>query len=103
MRRAGCGQENDYRRNQRRIAVIRYLGELYNFRMVDSSVVFDTLYLLINFGHERGRADPEKGSPLDAPDDFFRIRLVRSRYKVALAGSNATDAMLLVWHHWARA
>jgi len=78
------------------------LGELYNFRMVDSSVVFDTLYLLINFGHERGRADPEKGSPLDTPDDFFRIRLVRSRYKVALAGSNATDAMLLVWHHWSR-
>ena len=69
-------QENDYRRNQRRVAVIRYLGELYNYSMIDSTIIFDTLYLLLTFGHERGKPDPERGSPIDAVDDYFRIRLV---------------------------
>ena len=78
-------QENDYRRNQRRVAVARYLGELYNYSLIDSTVIFDTLYLFLTFGHERGKADPEKGSPIDAPDDFFRIRLVGPRPRLFLS------------------
>ena len=44
-------ERNDYRRNQHRVATIRYLGELYNYRVVDAKVVFDALWMLVTFGH----------------------------------------------------
>ena len=36
--------------NQRRIAEAKLLGELYNYRMVESNIIFNTLYLVISFG-----------------------------------------------------
>lgn len=36
--------------NQRRLAMVKYLGELYNYRLVDSAVIFKTLYSFITFG-----------------------------------------------------
>ncbi|CAK7325553.1 unnamed protein product [Dovyalis caffra] len=62
---------NDYGMQQRRIAHMRFLGELYNYEHVDSSVIFDTLYLILVFGHDT----PEQGV-LDPPEDCFRIRMV---------------------------
>ncbi|KAG2730010.1 hypothetical protein I3843_01G269600 [Carya illinoinensis] len=62
---------NDYGMQQRRIAHMRFLGELYNYEHVDSSVIFDTLYLILVFGH----GTPEQDS-LDPPEDCFRIRMV---------------------------
>ncbi|KAH7128795.1 armadillo-type protein [Dendryphion nanum] len=67
---------NDFKFNQRRIAEVKYLGELYIYRMVDSPLIFDTLYKLLNYGYEGGYARPGLINPLDLPDDFFRIRLV---------------------------
>ncbi|XP_065870966.1 regulator of nonsense transcripts UPF2 isoform X2 [Euphorbia lathyris] len=49
---------NDFGAQQRRIAHMRFLGELYNYELVDSSVVFETLYLILVFGH-------------DTPEDLF--------------------------------
>ncbi|ODH51801.1 hypothetical protein GX48_02045 [Paracoccidioides brasiliensis] len=69
-------EQNDFKQNQRRVAEIKYLGELYNYKMVDSPVIFDTLYRLVTFGHEGGIPAPGKITFLDMPDDFFRIRLV---------------------------
>ncbi|KLJ12267.1 hypothetical protein EMPG_12670 [Blastomyces silverae] len=69
-------EQNEFKFNQRRIAEIKYLGELYNYKMVDSPVIFDTLYRIVTFGHEGGIPAPGKINPLDMPDDFFRIRLV---------------------------
>ncbi|PGG95614.1 hypothetical protein AJ79_09950 [Helicocarpus griseus UAMH5409] len=69
-------ESNDFKFNQRRIAEVKYLGELYNYKMVDSPVIFDTLYRIVTFGHEGGIPAPGKINPLDMPDDFFRIRLV---------------------------
>lgn len=46
---------NDFNFNQRRLAEVRYLGELYVYRMIDSSVVFDTMYKIINYGHGKFR------------------------------------------------
>ncbi|OKO95182.1 Regulator of nonsense transcripts 2, partial [Penicillium subrubescens] len=66
---------NDFKFNQKRIAEVKYLGELYNYKMIDSPVIFDTLYRIITFGHESGTPVPGKISPLDTPDDFFRLRL----------------------------
>ncbi|KAK6609828.1 MIF4G domain-containing protein [Botrytis cinerea] len=68
-------EQNDFKFNQRRIAEAKYLGELYNFRMVDHPVIFDTMYRILTFGHG-GPPVPGRTNPFDMPDDFFRIRLV---------------------------
>lgn len=62
---------NDYGMQQRRIAHMRFLGELYNYEHVDSSVIFETLYLILAFGH----GTPEQDA-LDPPEDCFRIRMI---------------------------
>ena len=48
-------EQNDFKFNQRRIAEVKYLGELYNYKMVDSPVIFDTLYRIVTFGHRMFR------------------------------------------------
>uniref|UniRef100_A0A8C1P4N6 UPF2 regulator of nonsense mediated mRNA decay n=1 Tax=Cyprinus carpio TaxID=7962 RepID=A0A8C1P4N6_CYPCA len=58
--------------NQRRISSAKFLGELYNYRMVESAVIFRTLFSFISFGVN---ADGSP-SPLDPPEHLFRIRLV---------------------------
>lgn len=79
--------------NQRRLASVKYLGELYMYRAVSASVIFDTLWFFISFGYREsiGRAAyvaladgmpaqglpvPNRESPIDALNDFFRVRLV---------------------------
>ncbi|KAI8994050.1 ARM repeat-containing protein [Trametes punicea] len=69
-------ETNMYSMNQRRIASVKYLGELYIYRLISSSIIFDTLWTLVTFGHPEGRPTPGQPSPIDMPDDFFRIRLV---------------------------
>ncbi|XP_043086697.1 regulator of nonsense transcripts 2 isoform X2 [Puntigrus tetrazona] len=58
--------------NQRRISSAKFLGELYNYRMVESAVIFRTLFSFTSFGVSTD------GSPslLDPPEHLFRIRLV---------------------------
>ncbi|XP_052203853.1 regulator of nonsense transcripts UPF2 isoform X2 [Diospyros lotus] len=62
---------NDYGMQQRRLAHMRLLGELYNYEQLESSVIFDTLYLILVFGH----GTPEQ-DVLDPPEDCFRVRMV---------------------------
>ena len=90
---------NNSKFNQRRIAVVRYLSELYNYRLVDSSVIFkvragtrrlksggkwyefcfcsfpQVLYSLISFGAATKVDDPAAVF-LDPPDHMLRIRLI---------------------------
>ncbi|OJJ41805.1 hypothetical protein ASPWEDRAFT_287200 [Aspergillus wentii DTO 134E9] len=68
-------EQNDFKFNQKRIAEVKYLGELYNYKMIDSPVVFDTLYRIVTFGYEGGTPIPGRINVLDLPDDFFRVRL----------------------------
>ena len=64
---------NQARFNQRRISMTKYVGELYNYRMVDSGVVFATLYSFISFGvNTEATVD---GTNLDPPEHLFRLRL----------------------------
>ncbi|GJQ68791.1 putative RNA binding protein [Trypoxylus dichotomus] len=58
--------------NQRRVAQIKYLGELYNYRIVESADIFKVLYSLITFGVTMDHNNP---SNLDPPNHLFRIRL----------------------------
>ncbi|KAF3354464.1 hypothetical protein VDGD_00377 [Verticillium dahliae] len=66
---------NDYKYYQRRIAEAKYLGELYNYRMVEHPVIFDAMYKIVTFGHG-GVPHPGRFNAFDPSDDFFRIRLV---------------------------
>lgn len=88
-------EQNDFRFNQRRVAEVKYLGELYNYRMLEHPVIFDTMYKIMTFGHGMSLAPfrltrsrhaqlarpggppiPGRINPFDQPDDFFRIRLI---------------------------
>ncbi|KAL2021934.1 hypothetical protein VTK56DRAFT_6353 [Thermocarpiscus australiensis] len=68
-------EQNDFKFNQRRVAEVKYLGELYNYRMLEHPVIFDTMYKIMTFGHG-GPPIPGRINPFDQPDDFFRIRLI---------------------------
>ncbi|KAG6555992.1 hypothetical protein Mapa_001932 [Marchantia paleacea] len=81
---------NDFGMQQRRIAYMRFLGELYSYRLIDSPVIFDTLYLIIFFGYGTpedlqcenymqlltGKSDYFQQDTLDPPEDCFRLRMV---------------------------
>lgn len=64
-------EHNDFNLYRRRLADIKYVSELYNYRMLEHPVIFDTLYRILTFGLVPGQLNP-----FDLPDDFFRIRLV---------------------------
>lgn len=55
-------EQNEFKYNQRRIAEVKYLGELYNYKLIDSPVVFDTLYRIVTFGHGRSLACVDRDS-----------------------------------------
>lgn len=44
-------EQNVYKTNQRRIATMKYLGELYIYRLIGSGIIFDTLWSMVTFGH----------------------------------------------------
>ena len=46
-------EQNVYSTNQRRVATIKYLGELYIYRLFSSGIIFDTLWSLVTFGHRQ--------------------------------------------------
>jgi len=60
--------------NQRRVAMVKFLSEMYNYRLVDSALIFKVLYSLITFGVvlEQDGAS----SSLDPPEHTIRLRLV---------------------------
>ncbi|KAL7805950.1 ARM repeat-containing protein [Trichoderma aethiopicum] len=68
-------EQNDFRFSQRRVAEVKYLGELYNYRMLEHPVIFDTMYKILLFGYS-GPPVLGKYNVFDPPDDFFRIRLI---------------------------
>lgn len=59
--------------NQRRTAMIKYFGELYNYRLIESNDVFKVLYSLVSFGVVY---DPDFYSTFDPPENLFRLRLI---------------------------
>lgn len=57
---------------QRRVAMAKYLGELYIYRLIDSRNVFNTLYSIISYGVIWSHEVP---SPVDPPESMFRLKL----------------------------
>jgi len=67
-------EANNPKHNQRRTSMVKFLGEMYNYRLVDSALIFKVLYSLITFGV---MMDPEMAwNSLDHPDQMVRLRLV---------------------------
>ncbi|BFG00850.1 regulator of nonsense transcripts 2 [Drosophila madeirensis] len=57
---------------QRRIAMAKYLGEMYNYKLVESTHILNTLYSIISLGVSTDQSVP---SPLDPPESLFRLKL----------------------------
>lgn len=60
---------NHHKFNQRRLCCAKYLAEMYNYRVVDSPIIFNALYSLITFGVSYDANIP---SALDPPEHLFR-------------------------------
>lgn len=56
---------NNHTHNQRRLCTIKYLGELYRYKLVDGKTIFSTLFSLIS-----------SVQFMDPPDNYFRCKLV---------------------------
>jgi regulator of nonsense transcripts 2 len=46
-------EQNVYSANQRRVAAVKYLGELYIYRLISSGLIFDTFWAFVTFGHRK--------------------------------------------------
>lgn len=42
---------NDFRDQRKRVLSVKFLGEMYNYRLVDSATVFFILYTFLTLGH----------------------------------------------------
>ncbi|KAJ1961949.1 mRNA decay protein [Dispira parvispora] len=100
---------NIFKHNQRRMACVQYLGELFACKIVSTDVVFDTLYTILTLGYPDPHFYPGRFSPLDLPQDFFRVRLcscLLDTCGVYLANSQAQtklDLFLLTLELYVRA
>uniref|UniRef100_A0A182W576 MIF4G domain-containing protein n=1 Tax=Anopheles minimus TaxID=112268 RepID=A0A182W576_9DIPT len=70
--RAGL-EIHDSKLSQRRVAMVKYLGELYNYQLVDSDNILNTLYSIISFGINLSHDGPP--STVDPPESLFRLKL----------------------------
>lgn len=70
--RAGL-ETNSPKLAQRRIAMAKYLGELYNYRLVESANILNTLYSIISLGVNMD--DGAGDTPMDPPESLFRLKL----------------------------
>jgi regulator of nonsense transcripts 2 len=61
-------QKNDFTMHQRRVMQVKLLGELYNYCIFESGVIFDCLYLIVSLGHPNGVATP---APVVDDEEYF--------------------------------
>ncbi|KAJ1894180.1 mRNA decay protein [Kickxella alabastrina] len=69
-------ERNLFARNQRRMAEMRYVGEMFIYKLISGKEVIDLLYLLLRLGHSEAHPVPGRGCDLDMPAEYFRARLV---------------------------
>jgi regulator of nonsense transcripts 2 len=42
-------ERNDFKESQRRVAMMKFIGECYNFKVIHTQTLFDLLYKLMNY------------------------------------------------------
>ncbi|EDX17379.1 regulator of nonsense transcripts 2 [Drosophila simulans] len=88
---------------QRRIAMAKYLGEMYNYKLVESTHILNTLYSIISLGVSN---DQNVISPLDPPDSLFRLKLACmlldtcAPYFTSQATRKKLDYFLVFFQHY---
>lgn len=60
-------KENNFRRCQHRVLIIKLFGELYCYKIIEKELVYDMLFALLYYKNER-----------DDPNDTFRAKLIWS-------------------------
>ena len=84
-------ETRDFKKQQKMIMNVKFLGELFNYYIIEEpTVIFDMLGNILNYGH-RAPPMPQTPSPqqikafkqfvdrqlfLDPRDDFFRVRMI---------------------------
>uniref|UniRef100_A0A6B2KWV6 MIF4G domain-containing protein n=1 Tax=Arcella intermedia TaxID=1963864 RepID=A0A6B2KWV6_9EUKA len=68
-------EKNEYTYNQKLIISIKFLGELYNYSLIEHPLIFDTLYSILGLTHHDELLSYETATA-DSPNDLFKIRLV---------------------------
>lgn len=68
-------EENDFKDAQRRVLIMNFLGQCYNYKVVHTDTLFGLLYTMINLSPVDQSLDKNL-SRLDRPSDCFRIRLI---------------------------
>ncbi|ALC49047.1 Upf2 [Drosophila busckii] len=89
--------------SQRRIAMAKYLGEMYNYKLVESTHILNTLYSIISLGVT---LDQQVLSPLDPPESLFRLKLACmlldtcAPYFTSQATRKKLDYFLVFFQHY---
>lgn len=68
-------EENDFKDAQRRVTVMKFLAECFNYKVIHTDTLFALLYKLINWDICINKEDL-RFAALDSVDNCFRIRLV---------------------------
>lgn len=68
-------EENDFKEAQRRIALLKFIGECFNFQVIHTDTLLCLLYRLINWDFYTQEPDTHMGQ-LDSSGDCFRVRMV---------------------------
>ncbi|KFB47523.1 hypothetical protein ZHAS_00015483 [Anopheles sinensis] len=101
--RAGL-EIHDNKLAQRRVAMVKYLGELYNYQLVDSNTILNTLYSIISFGVSLTHDGPP--SAVDPPESLFRLKLAcvlldtSGQYFVSGANRKRLDYFLVFFQQY---
>lgn len=69
-------ERNDFKESQRRIAVVKFVAEAYNYKVLHTDTIVEFLYRLINYDIDEKCPDQYLASLDINPIDSFRIRLV---------------------------
>jgi regulator of nonsense transcripts 2 len=69
-------ERNDFKESQRRIAVVKFIAEAYNYKVLHTDTIIEFLYRLINYDIINKCQDQYLASLDTNPIDSFRIRLV---------------------------
>lgn len=67
---------NDFRMNRTRMAQVKFLAELYNYKVINFKLVNDMLYRIVCYGHPQNQPLPQNWEvEIDLPNNYFRVQI----------------------------